>query len=158
MRSNVRQNNMTLAWIDLRPFIGIALLPVAAAIGFFVWRFAFRTSSWLICQIAAFALIIAAYQIIFFGPFIDQKRVTPVQATVTWRPDLGADVVSFALPPGFGFGDLTSRDADVAKRMREKNLKEVEMAVELTYDFGAVRGMNLAFAYADGILFAPETK
>ena len=149
---------MNLAYIDPRPFIGIALLPVAAVLGFLVWRFVFRSSSWLICQIGAFAVIIAAYQFIFFGPFIDQKRVMPVQATVTWRPDLGPDVVDFSFPERFGFGGLISRDMDVAKRIRDRNMKEIEMAVELTYDYGSARGMNLAFAYADGILFAPETK
>ena len=47
---------------------------------------------------------------------------------------------------------------DVAHRIREKNLNEVDMAVELTYDFGKVRGMDLAYAYADGILFYPCTE
>jgi hypothetical protein len=149
---------MILAWIDTRPFIGIALVPVTAVVGYLLWRFAFRSSSWLLCQIAVFALAIAAYQFILFGPLIDQKRVVPVRATATWRPDIGPDVIGFTFPEAFGFGGFFSRDTDVAKRIRDKNLKDVEVAVELTYDFGRPRGMNFQYAYADGILFAPETK
>ncbi len=149
---------MILAWIDPRPFIGIALLPIAAIAGFLLWRFAFWSSSWFICQIAAFAVTIAGYQFIFFGPFIDQKRVVHVKATVDWRPDLGPDAIGFTFPKEFGFGGLISTDIDVARRIRENNLHEVDMAVELTYDFGKVTGMNLGHAYADGILFYPRTE
>lgn len=149
---------MILAWIDPRPFIGIALLPVAAVAGFLFWRFAFRSSSWLICQIAAFAVFITGYQFVFYGPFIDQKRVVHVKATVDWRPDLGPDAVGFSFPKEFGFGGLISSDMDVAKRIREKGMNTVDVAVELIYDFGKVRGMDLGYAYADGILFLPRTE
>lgn len=149
---------MIFAWIDPRPLIGIALLPVALIAGLLLRRFVFRSSSWFICQIAAFALVIAAYQFTFFGPFIDQKRVVSIRATATWRPDLGPNAVGFTFPKAFGFGGLISRDSDVANRIREKNLKELDVGVELTYDFGSVRGMNLAFAYADGVLFSPKTE
>lgn len=149
---------MIVAWIDPRPFIGIALLPIAAVAGFLLWRFAFRSSSWFICQIAAFALTLAAYQFIFYGPFIDQKRVVHVEAIATWRPDLGPDAIGFSFPKEFGFGGLISRDMDIAKRIREKGINPVDVAVELTYDFGRVRGMDLGYAYADGILFYPSTE
>jgi len=143
---------------DLRPFIGVALLPIAALLGLLIWRYLFRSSSRLICQIAAFALLGALYQFILFGPFVDQKRMVPVQATVTWRPDLGPDAMEFTLPDTFGFGGLISRDLDVAKRMKNLGLREVTVNVELTYDFGKARGMSLVFAYADGLLFAPYTE
>ncbi len=81
-----------------------------------------------------------------------------VKATVNWRPDLGPDAIGFSFPKGFGFGGLISRDTDVAKRIRETGMNPVDVAIELTYDFGKVRGMDLGYAYADGILFYPHTE
>ena len=147
---------MLLAWIDPRPFIGIGLIPISVLTGFLLWRFLFRRSSWVLCQIAAFSAILALYQFVLFGPFIDQKRVVPVEAVVTFRPDLGPNAVAFAFPDDFGFGGLISGDIDVANHLKEKRSDEATVSVELTYDFGQVRGMSLIFAYADGILFLPD--
>ena len=147
---------MLVAWIDPRPFIGIGLIPISVLTGFLLWRFLFRRSSWVLCQIAAFSAILALYQFVLFGPFIDQKRVVPVEAEVTFRPDLGPNAVAFTFPDDFGFGGLISRDIDVANHLKEKRSDKATVSVELTYDFGHVRGMSLIFAYADGILFRPD--
>lgn len=146
---------MIFAWIDPRPLIGFGLLPVAVLIGCLLTRFTFRRSSWIICQTAAFAVVFAVYQLIFFGPYIDKNQVVSFKGLVTWRPDLGVNAVEFDFSGSSEFGGLISRDADVAKHIRENDLKEIDVAVELSYDFGRARGMNLSFAYADGIIFLP---
>ncbi|PTY00912.1 hypothetical protein DB346_14995 [Verrucomicrobia bacterium LW23] len=146
---------MILALFDIRPLIGLALLPVAAGLGFLLWRVAFRSSSWLLCQMAAFAVSLAAFQFIYYGPFIDQDEIQWVKTTVKWRPDIGPNAIEFAFPEKFGFNNLLSNDIDVANHVRERNLKEVELRVELGRTFGSIKSMNTMYAFADGILFAP---
>ena len=147
---------MLLAWIDPRPFIGIGLIPISVLTGFLLWRFLFRRSSWVLCQIAVFSAIVALYQFVLFGPFVDQKWIVPVEAVVTFRPDLGPHAVAFTFPDKIEFGDLISRDLEVANHLKEKRSDKATVSVELTHDFGQVRGMSLIYAYADGILFRPE--
>ena len=55
------------------------------------------------------------------------------------------------------YGGLLTSDRDVLAHVSNLKTETVTVSVELTYDFGRNRGMNLNFAYVDGILFYPES-
>jgi hypothetical protein len=146
---------MILAWIDGRPFLFIALLPLVILIGWVFSKFVFRNSPLIPSLMMVSFFFIALYQFIFYGPFIDRKLVVHTPTKFFMR-DSGT--VAFMFPESFGFPGILSRDADVLEYIKTRKNNDVDVAVEPTYDFGKARGMNLGFAYVDGILFKPMTE
>ena len=144
-----------LAYIDVRPWILIFAIPLLF-IGAWLLRRLFRPQAG---YVTIFALLLfgflAAYQFILYGPFIDQHRVVSTPAKWTIRNDLSPPKVAFVFTELPYQGLLTS-DRDVFAHVTSLKTDTVTISVELTYDFGHNRGMNLAFAYVDGILFRPE--
>jgi hypothetical protein len=144
-----------LAYIDLRPWILIIGIPLM-----FI-------GAWLFCRLirprAGYVTILAlllfgflaAYQFVLYGPFIDQHRVTSTPARWTIRNDLSPPKVAFVFTE-LPYQSLLTSDKDVLAHIANLKTDTVIVSVELTYDFGQNRGMNLAFAYVDGILFRPE--
>ena len=98
---------------------------------------------------------LTAYQFFLYGPFIDQHRVISTPAKWTIRNDLSPPKVAFAFTE-LAYQELLTSDRDVLAHVTSIKTDTVMISVELTYDFGHNRGMNLAFAYVDGILFRPE--
>ena len=144
--------------MDPRPLLFIFLLPIVLLLAWIVRRFIFRSSSLFLCVVAFLATYIALFQFILCGPFINQKQVIHVPAKVTIRYDLSPTKVAFEFPDSFGFGGIQTDDADVKAHFISTGKTDADVGVEITYDFGKRRGMNLMFAYADGILFRPTTK
>ena len=149
---------MIFAWIDPRPFLFIGLLPLVALAAWLSARYVFKGSSRLLCYLSTSMAYIAIYQFVLYGPFVDQKIVVSTPAKAVFSADLKPERVAFIFPESFGFQGILSDDSDVIKYIRSSGKKDVTVSVQLTYDFGKPRGMNLAFAYVDGILFAPNTE
>jgi hypothetical protein len=143
-----------IAYIDTRPWILIAAIPILLCIGFFIRRLWRPQSSYFSITLPLVLGFLALFQFLFYGPFVDQKRV--VTSSATWAlTDESSPVVSFSfidLP----FDGLRTSDRDVIAHMRGISSPTIPVSVSITYDFGRMRGMDLSFACADGILFRPE--
>jgi hypothetical protein len=144
-----------LAYIDFRPWILILSFPLLF-LGAWLVRRLFRPQAG---YFTVFALLLfgflAAYQFVLYGPFIDQHRVVATSAKWTVRNDLSPPKVAFTFSE-LPFPGIITGDRDVFAHVNGLKTDTVTMSVELSYDFGRVRGMNLMFAYVDGILFRPE--
>jgi hypothetical protein len=146
-----------LAYIDVRPWILIIAIPLLF-IGAWLIRRRFRPQAGYITILSLLLFgFLAAYQFILYGPFIDQHRVVSTPATWTVRNDLSPPKVAFTFTK-LPYGGLLTSDRDVLAHVSNLKSDTVSVSVELTYDFGRNRGMNLNFAYVDGILFYPESQ
>jgi hypothetical protein len=141
--------------IDFRPFILIGAVPLLF-IAAWLFRRSFRPQATFL-GVFGFILFafLAAYQFILYGPFIDQHRVVSTPAKWSMRNDLFPPKVAFVFSE-LAFQGLLTSDKDVLAHVATLKTDSATVSVELTYDFGRVRGMNLVFAYVDGILFRPE--
>ena len=143
-----------LAYIDTRPWILLAAIPIILGIGFVIRRFLRPQSTYFAITLPWLLGFLALFQFLLYGPFIDQKRVVTTPAT--WALSEGSSsTVSFsftALP----FGGLRTTDRDVIAHMRGVSSPTIPVSVSITHNFGRMRGMDLSSAYADGILFRPE--
>lgn len=148
-------HNMFLAYIDVRPIILVIAIPLLLICAWICRRyFHFRNSYVAIAALWLFAFL-TIYQFILYGPFVDQKRVVHAAATFKVREGGTSPVVEFLFKE-LPFGGLRTSDRDILAHVREIKALDVDIAVEITFDFGKPRGMNLAYAYVDGIIFRPE--
>ena len=144
-----------LAYIDLRLWILIIAIPLLF-VGTWLVRRLFRPQAgYFIILALLLSCFLAAYQFILYGPFIDQHRVVSTPAKWTIRNDLSPPRVAFTFTE-LPYGGLYTTDRDVFAHLANLKSDTVTVSVELSYDFGRNRGMNLGFAYVDGILFRPE--
>jgi hypothetical protein len=143
-----------IAYIDTRPWILMAAVPILLCIGILIRRLWRPQSSYSSITLPLVLGFIALFQFLLYGPFVHQKRI--VTSSATWALSEGsAPVVSFSFT-GLPFNGLRTSDRDVIAHMRGINSPTIPVSVSITYDFGRMRGMDLSFAYADGILFRPE--
>ena len=144
-----------LAYIDVRPWILIIAIPLLF-IGAWLFRRLFRPQTGYVTILVLLLFgFLAAYQFVLYGPFIDQHRVIATPAKWTVRNDLSPPKVVFTFSE-LPFQGIVTGDRDVFAHVNSLKTDTVTMSVELFYDFGRVRGLNLMFAYVDGILFRPE--
>ena len=144
-----------LAYIDTRPWILLAAIPILLCTGFLVRKFLRPQSSYLGITLPLILGFLALFQFLLYGPFIDQKRV--VTRPATWVLSEGSSpTVSFSFTD-LPFGGLQTTDRDVIVHMRGVSSPTIPVSVLITHDFGRMRGMDLSSAYADGILFRPES-
>jgi hypothetical protein len=146
---------MTLAYIDLRPWIMLGVIPLLF-LAAWLWRRLFRSQVgyWTLFSLFLFGFLTLA-QFILYGPFIGQSRM--VETPATWRvnENVSEPVAEFHFTQ-LPFQSLATHDRDVIAHLKNVKSGTVTMAVELTYDFGKVSSMDLTYAYVDGILFRPE--
>ena len=144
-----------LAYIDPRPWILIGAIPVLVLATWLIRRFfASKMGCGHLFALLLFGFL-SAYQFILYGPFIDQRRVISTPAKWSIRNDFSPPKVEFTFTE-LSYQGLITSDRDVIAHVGALSVDTVTIGVELTYDFGRNRGMNLAFAYVDGILFRPE--
>jgi hypothetical protein len=144
-----------LAYIDIRPWILIAAIPLLC-VGAWLVRRLLRPQAGYVTILALLIFgFLAAYQFTLYGPFIDQHRVVSTPAKWAIRSDLSPPKVAFTFTE-LPYGDLYTTDRDVFAHVTNLKSETVTMSVELSYDFGRNRGMSLDFACVDGILFRPE--
>jgi hypothetical protein len=146
---------MPLAYVDIRPCILLGTIPLLLTTAWLYTRVVRTRAGYITIAALWVAVFLAAYQFVFYGPFVDQKRVVHAAATFSIRDDATPPAVELAFKD-LPFPGLRTTDADVLAHVRTLPNRDVDVAVELTYDFGKARGMNLAFAYVDGVLFRPE--
>jgi len=146
---------MPLAYIDIRPWILLGAIPLLLIAAWLYTRVVRTRAGYVTIAVLWVVAFLAAYQFVFYGPFIDQKRVVHAPATFSIRDETYPPAVELAFK-NLPFPGLRTTDADVLAHVRTLPNREVDVAVELIYDFGKVRGMNLTFAYVDGVLFRPE--
>ena len=141
--------------IDVRPLILIAAIPILFVAARLYRRFIRPQATYTgVFGFMLFAFL-AAYQFILYGPFIDQHRVISTPARWVMRNDLSPPKVAFVFRD-LPFQGIYTTDKDVFAHVDTLKSDSVTVGVELFYDFGHVRGMNLAYASVDGILFRPE--
>ena len=144
-----------LAYIDIRPLILIYTVPLLLVAAWPLRRLWQRPPGYFTVLALLLLGFLAVYQFVLYGPFIDQHRVVSTPAKWTMRNDLSPPKVAFVFSE-LPFGALLTSDRDVLAHVATLPTDATTVSVDLTYDFGRVRGMNLAFAYVDGMLFRPE--
>jgi hypothetical protein len=144
-----------LAYIDPRPWILIGAIPVLVLAAWMIRRFFVSKMGYGHLFVLLLFGFLSAYQFLLYGPFIDQRRVITTPAKWSIRNDFSPPKVEFKFTE-LPYQGLITSDRDVIAHVGALNADTVSIGVELTYDFGRNRGMNLAFAYVDGILFRPE--
>ena len=136
-----------LSYIDVRPFVFLAGLPVFILLAIWGCRLAkARVSKWRTALISS--LIFTGLFTLFLtgvGPFVNQTAIR--EHRMTWEikpppPDgtKGAEVVlSFVEFPGHFIGHYSD---ELAEHLRAGGEKEVTVVFEVTSDYGKVRGYN----------------
>ena len=139
---------MTLfAYIDVRPFLFLAGLPLFIGAIFLACRLAkakFKKGTLVLLSSLLFTVLFTFF-LTAFGPFVDQTEIREYQ--MTWEikpaPSNGMKeaeiVLSFVEHPGHFIGEYSD---SLAAHLREKGDREVKVVFEVTSDYGKVRGFH----------------
>ena len=139
---------LTLAYIDVRPFLFVGGLPLFIGIVLFaVWLLGLKWKKGKVSLISSlvftglFTLLLTG-----FGPFVDQKEIKEFEMTwaVASTPSNGmkeAEVIlKFVDFPQYSVGSYSD---ELAALLREEGKEKVRAKFRVSSNYGKVRGYNL---------------
>jgi len=136
---------IVLAYIDTRPFlfvIGLPLFICLALLGCWLTARPFRKRSVSLVSALLFTALFTFF-LTGFGPFVDQKETRSYQMTWEIKPGPAGGttesevVLSFVDFPGYYVGHFSD---ELAAHLRKQDETRVTALVEITSDYGKVRG------------------
>lgn len=136
-----------LAYIDVRPILFLAGLPVFVGLSLLACRAARARISKLRVMLCSALLFVALFVVLLtgFGPFIGQKEIREFMMTWEIKPDPANAmrepevVFTFVDFPGHHIGE---HSGELAAHLRQLGEQPVNVAFEVTSDYGRVRGFD----------------
>lgn len=136
-----------LAYIDVRPFLFLAGLPLFILLPLLVCRMARAKAKKVKVALIASLVFTGLFAIFLtgFGPFVDQKETREYSMTWEVKPASSDEmkepevILSFVDFPGHFIGEHSH---ELAGHLRAKGEAEVKVGFEVTSDYGKVRGFH----------------
>lgn len=136
---------MVAAYIDIRPFIFLAGLPVFIATGLLAaWVLRLRWGAAVVSLGSAAVFVVLFFGLLTgLGPFVDQNELRTYQ--MTWRVEtlvesgLEHEVVTLRFVD-FPDHAIVEYSRDLAEHLRRHGEAEVAVVFSVTSDYGRVRG------------------
>lgn len=134
-----------LAYVDLRPILFVAGLPLGALLAWGLWRLRGRRRPLGSTMVPVLCVYALAFWFFLAGPFIG--RTSTRTFAMTWEPleaDEGAAPGAVRLhfesqPNHYTF----VRSAELAALLQSRGRDVVEVEFEVTSDYGRMRGFNV---------------
>lgn len=136
-----------LAFLDIRPYLFIAGLPVFVGLALVVSRAArsrFKNQNVILLSGALFAALFTVF-LTSVGPFVDQRETR--EYVMAWKIEPGIEdgrkeieiVLTFVDFPDHFIGEYSD---ELANHLRTRGEAEVKVVFDVTSDYGTVRGFN----------------
>ena len=134
---------MTLAYIDIRPFLFVIGLPVILLLAILVcWSTKARIANWRVALFTT-ATFAGLFGFFFYGPFIGQTETREhimtwaIEPTSSNRINEAKVILSFVEFPDYFIGGYSD---EIAAHLKKNGKDKVNVIFEITSDYGKFRG------------------